>query len=269
MCFDIDLLGVAGHRGSMPTSDPPTPDTDRTDAVILDAAEALLAETPTPSMAAVARRAGVSRGTVYRRFADRDALLARVAARRGVPVETLERRPRDRLLDGVGAVLAELGPAGLTVDAVARVAGLGPATVYRHFAGRDALLAAFAAERSPRRLAGMLDASTGDDIEGDLLRMAEAGVGFARAQPGLVRLMLSGRGVEDDSAPLGSGRRARDALVDYFTRQVAAGRLRGDPEAMALAFGATVLALGGHAALEPRDAARFVVGLLLDGLRPP
>lgn len=244
---------------------------DPTDAAILDAAEALLDEGIEPTMAAVARRAGVSRGTVYRRVSDRDALLARIAARRGVSPDALVRPPRARLLDGVSQVLAAEGVDGLTVDAVARAAGMGPATVYRHFDGRDALLAAFAAERSPRRLVAMLDASPGDDIVGDLTRLAEAGVRFAREQPGLVRLMVVDRAASARlAARMGGGRRAREALIDYFARQVAAGRLRGaSPRMMALAFGSTVLALGGDDAVDVSEAARFAVTLFLDGLRPP
>ncbi len=247
------------------------PPADPIDDAILDAAEALLDASAAPTMAAVARRAGVSRGTVYRRFSDRDTLLARVAERRGLPVEALVRTPRERLLDGVSQVLAADGIDGLTVDAVARAAGLGPATVYRHFDGRDALLGAFAAERSPRRLVAMLDASPGDDIVGDLTRLAEAAVRFAREQPGLTRLMVVDRAASARlAARMGGGRRAREALVDYFERQVAAGRLRaGSARMMALAFGSMVLALGGDRDLPVDEAVRFAVDLFLDGLRPP
>lgn len=241
---------------------------DPTDDAILDAAESLLDERGELGMAAIARRAGVSRGTVYRRFGDRDALLARVAERRGVAADALVKGPRERVIDGVSQVLARDGLDGLTVEAVAAAAGIGVATVYRHFEGRDGLLAAFAAERSPRRLVAMLDESPGDDIAGDLGRLAEAGVRFVRAQPALVRLMMGevGAGL---SSRLGGGRGARAALVDYFERQVEAGRLRGRPRSMALAFAAIVLALGSDAQTDPEHAIRFSVDLFLSGLRPP
>lgn len=243
------------------------------DEPILTAALAVLTERGDLTMGAVARRAGVSRGTLYRRFGDRDRLLARVAERQGTSAAALVRGPRERLLDGVGAVLAEHGLAALTVDAVARHAELGPATVYRHFESRDALLATFAAERSPRRLVAMLDESPGSDIEGDLRRLAEAGLRFAHEQPGLVRLAM-GPDAERFSARTGDSRRVRVALVEYFGRQVAAGRLVGEPRLMAASFAGMVLALGtpelsGEAASDPEVMAAFVAQMMVHGLRPP
>lgn len=244
--------------------------TDSTDDGILDAAAALVDAGTGFSMAAVARRAGVSRGTVYRRFTDREALLQRLAERRGVALSAVSVDTRERLLDGVGQVLASAGPEGLTVDAVAAAADLGPATVYRHFDGRDALLVAFATERTPRRLAAMLDESPGDDIAGDLHRLAAVAVRFAREQPGLIRLMVSDSpAARHLQARVARGRRARDALFDYFSRQVEAGRLMGSPELMGLAFGALALAVAQSEATPPDEAARFAVQLFLDGLRPP
>ncbi len=239
---------------------------DAQDDPILEAAWALLRAQGHFTMAAVARRAGVSRGTVYRRYADRDRLLARLAEVRGAPVAV--QGPRERALDAVGALLDEGGPAALSVEAVARRAGLGPATIYRHFDGRDGLLAAFVDERSPRRLVAALDASPGDDVEGDLSRLAEAGLRFTRAQPGLVRLMLTEGGGAIRRAAQGS-RRLQHALTDYFERQVASGRLVGDPDTLAVAFVGMILTIGGESRAEPTEAAALIARMFARGLRPP
>ena len=64
---------------SLPTRDPREDETDR----VLDAAAALLAENGLRgvSMEAIARRAGISRATLFRRVPGRDALLQRLARR--------------------------------------------------------------------------------------------------------------------------------------------------------------------------------------------
>ncbi len=48
---------------------------------------------------------------------------------------------RQALVDATLALIAEKGPQGFTVSEAAKVADVTPAAVYRHFAGRDDLLA--------------------------------------------------------------------------------------------------------------------------------
>jgi AcrR family transcriptional regulator len=65
-----------------------------------------------------------------------------------LPVDAPERRPgrpRDAradtaIIEAAVAVLAERGPAGFTVDAVATLAGCGKATIYRRWPSRSQLL---------------------------------------------------------------------------------------------------------------------------------
>ena len=66
---------------------------DRTSSSILDAARRELAESPALSFGAVARRAGVTRATVYNRFGSRAALLDSLAPRPTTP-EPASRDPR-------------------------------------------------------------------------------------------------------------------------------------------------------------------------------
>ncbi|GAB3461323.1 TetR/AcrR family transcriptional regulator [Actinophytocola sediminis] len=88
---------------------PGRPRSREADAAILDAALDLLIErgAEATSIEQVARRAGVTRATVYRRFPDKTQLLiATVEAAYGDPPPTPEIRDVEHLLAGWAAVLA-------------------------------------------------------------------------------------------------------------------------------------------------------------------
>jgi AcrR family transcriptional regulator len=57
------------------------------------------------------------------------------------------RPPRERLLAAAGELFYEYGIAATGVDAVLARAQVSPATMYAHFAGKDALVAAYLEER--------------------------------------------------------------------------------------------------------------------------
>lgn len=88
--------------GSHPQGPPQRADARRNRRRLLDAAEALVLETGgEPSRDAVARRAGVGVGTLYRHFPDRQALL------RAVVLDVL-----DRTIEAGGTALAESASGG-------------------------------------------------------------------------------------------------------------------------------------------------------------
>lgn len=101
---------------------------------------------------------------------------------------------RNALIVAGQALLAEEGVAGLDLRKVARRAGVSHAAPYRHFADRQALLAAIA-EEGFRRLtlemrAAFVDAP--DAPEAQLLGIARAYVRFARERPAHMREMFGG-----------------------------------------------------------------------------
>lgn len=237
---------------------------------ILAAAGALLDEGDDLTMGALAARAGVSRGTVYRRYGDRAGVVAALAEARGVAVAALGADVRSRALDAVASLIAERGISGTSVEAVAQRAGVGAATVYRHFVDRRGLLAAFAAQRSPRRLLPRVEA--GGEAGEVLFEVVVGVIEFARDNPGLVRMMFADD--PESRALLGEmreGPRMSAALAGYFAGEVEAGRLWGEPEAMAAALAGMVLGLfqfgGGDALGDVEAQARWVVSLFLDGCR--
>lgn len=88
---------------------------DRTAAAILDAAAHAFSERGNTNMADVAEAAGVSRATLYRYFADRDALLEALAARAlgeaasRIAGAGLERAPVDEAIERVVRAFTAVG----------------------------------------------------------------------------------------------------------------------------------------------------------------
>ena len=64
-----------------------------------------------------------------------------------MPPGAANRSARERLLSAATELFYESGIAATGVDAVLRRAGVSPATMYAHFAGKDALVAAYLEQR--------------------------------------------------------------------------------------------------------------------------
>jgi AcrR family transcriptional regulator len=97
---------------------------------------------------------------------------------------------RTALIDAALDRLDQHGAAELSLRAVAKAVGVSEAAPYHHFADKEALERALAAEgfgRLTDRLTGALMASAPGE---DLHRLAEAYIGFALDQRGLFRLMV-------------------------------------------------------------------------------
>ena len=115
------------------------------------------------------------------------------------------------------------GSAGLSLRAVARRAGVSPTAPYRHFADRDALISAVAAE-GYRELADCLAAAHPEPrTPDDLAAVAIAYVRFALDNPALFRAMF----VE----PCDPANEERVAAVATITAYVGALVTRVFPEA--------------------------------------
>ena len=98
---------------------------------------------------------------------------------------------RRTLIEAALTAVERRGTAAITLRGVARDAGVSQAAPYNHFADKDALLAAVAAEGF-RRFAAALDVA-GSAASGARARAAALGrtyVGFAHAHAALFRLMF-------------------------------------------------------------------------------
>lgn len=110
---------------------------------------------------------------------------------------------RNALIRAGQVLLAEEGVAGLDLRKVARAAGVSHAAPYRHFADKQALLAAIA-EDGFYQLAEGMDAAIGQaptNAAAQLEQLARAYVRFALDHPAHMREMFSGLAVKRAAYP--------------------------------------------------------------------
>jgi AcrR family transcriptional regulator len=183
---------------------------------------------------------------------------------------------RDRLIDAAAQLLDEGGPAAVTLREVGRLAGVSHNAPYKHFAGKEDLLAAVAARElaRPRRPA---PGGRGSPVEA-LRQFMHGYVDWATRYP--ARFKLTFGSWSGDSAELAAAATAaRSALVAAVAAAQASKDLPdGDPERLAALIlaathGAVDLALSGHLAktgkghADPKDLVDDLLSHLRDGGR--
>ena len=152
---------------------------------------------------------------------------------------------RRALVDAALRLVEREGPSGLTLRAAARLAGVSQAAPYRHFADKQALLAAVA-EEGFRAMTGAMRTATSPLRDEPLLRFRALGlayVGFARGHPAHFRVMF-GPELADRSTHPSLAEAAAEAftlLVDAIADCQRAGLAReGDPGEFAVTAWSTV-----------------------------
>jgi AcrR family transcriptional regulator len=183
----------------------------------------------------------------------------------GRPLRADAQRNRDRLLGVAVRVFSQDGP-DVTLDAIAKEAGVGIGTLYRHFPTREALIEA--AYRN--ELARLCDAVP------DLLRTMPADQATRTWMDHYIDYMTTKRGMADAlRVVIASGRtpyaQSRDRLISAITMLLeagaAAGTLRADVEpADVFASLAGVSLTAGEPA--QRAQAGRLLDLLMDALHP-
>ncbi len=152
---------------------------------------------------------------------------------------------RDRLVACAFDMLREGDPADVSIREVSRRAGVASGTPYHHFGDRDGLLAACARVGWEELAAALADVDDALDADAQMAAIARAYLGFAFANPGLYRLMMS--------AGAGNAIHAQDIVVvrseamGQVTRRLAG---RGDDAAALKARGTALWSLAhGYAML--------------------
>jgi len=165
---------------------------------------------------------------------------------------------REGLLEAALAILGRGSAAALTLRAAAREAGVSPAAPYRHFADRDALIAAVAERGFAALFDRMRATATKARVspERALQEIAVAYLRFALERPAEYRVMF-GRELADRARHTGLQQTSTQVfalLAEGIAGLQRAGRVRpGDAHAMALTawalvHGLAMLALDGRAA---------------------
>ena len=180
------------------------------------------------------------------------------------PLRADAQRNRDRLLAVAVRAFSEDGP-DVTLESVARDAGVGIGTLYRHFPTREALV-----EAAYRNELGRLC-----DAAADLLQVGPPDQATRIWMDRFIDYMTTKRGMADalraliacGGDPFAQSRgRLLDAITTLLAAGAAAGTMRSDVEP-----GDVMASLSGVslAAGEPaqRDQARRMLDLLMDGLR--
>ena len=181
---------------------------------------------------------------------------------------------RGRLCDAAAKLFLEEGEAALSMRRLASEVGCSPMAPYRHFADKEALIAAIRTQAF-NRLAETLDGVERNERH----RAADIGdayVRFARANPAAYKLMFD-LGQPDAAAYpelAVAAARARESISGYVRELVEAGVLVGDPVELGYVFwaaihGLIVLDLAGRIPADRGFEAlrRRTLGALMRGLR--
>jgi AcrR family transcriptional regulator len=180
------------------------------------------------------------------------------------PLRADAQRNRVRLLDAAVRAFSQEGP-DVTLDAIAKDAGVGIGTLYRHFPTREALVEA----TYRNELARLCDAVSG------LLETLPPDEAMRTWMDRFVDYMTTKRGMAEVlRAVIASGgnpyAHSRDRLLATITTLLEAGAAAGTVRSD-IAPGDVLTSLSGVslAAGEPaqRDQARRLLDLLMDGLR--
>ncbi|MFD0691379.1 TetR/AcrR family transcriptional regulator [Actinomadura fibrosa] len=190
------------------------------------------------------------------------------------PMRADARRNHERLVATARAAFLEHGT-GASLDDIARRAGVGSGTLYRHFPTRDDLLHAVLRDWIDALLA---DAEAllagGDGAGGDSgevlagwLRAYLSGAAAPRGTAAVLVEALSARAGGTCTALGGPARAICDATARLLARAQDAGTVRADVDARDLLRLANAIGIAAERAPEPAAYAGRMLALLFDGLR--
>jgi AcrR family transcriptional regulator len=186
-----------------------------------------------------------------------------IEEREDKPVRADARRNRIRVLEAAQRAFTEEGKL-VTLQEIARRAGVGAGTVYRHFPSKEDLFAAVLQQRVESLIAEAHTLTGADDPAAAFFAFLNHMVEEGRTKRDLIEAMAS-EGIDTTSPTAPTNAELRAAITELLTRAQEAGAVRtdiGTPEIMALLAG-TILAAQrpGEEELPARVFAVFIDGL--------
>jgi AcrR family transcriptional regulator len=188
-----------------------------------------------------------------------------IPARPPGPMRADARRNRDLLLAAALAAFTEHGADDVSLEEIARRAGVGIGTLYRHFPTRQDLLESVyrdQVEALCALAAGLLGAPSPGDALATWLR---AMLAFSTTKRSLVTSMLA---TMDQTSEIFSSCSAviRQAVESLLARAQEAGEIRPDVDAGDIMRLSHAITVATERAPGPPEQAERLLGLMLDGL---
>ncbi|MDH6117238.1 helix-turn-helix domain-containing protein [Kitasatospora sp. GAS204B] len=175
-------------------------------------------------------------------------------------------RNRARVLQVARAQLAA-GDRSLQLNVIARLAGVGVGTVYRHFPNRHALIEALSAERFRELVEEAQAAADAEDALAGLHRLLRFALDRALDEPGFAAVLESAGDADAQTSEMKA--ELDRAVADLLDRARRAGAIRsgiGADDVRRLLCGVEHAVRSGHSDPARRE---LYLGVLLEGLRPP
>ncbi|MFD0418053.1 TetR/AcrR family transcriptional regulator [Streptomyces sp. NPDC127108] len=189
----------------------------------------------------------------------------------GRPARADAVRNRERIVAAAREAFAEAGPEA-SLNEIARRAGVGPGTLYRHFSGRPELLAAVLKERIDTLCAHAQDLLTADSAGAALAEWLRAFLDHARVNQGLGGALMLEELEATGALGTDCHQRIRDAAGALLVRAQDSGDARRDLAAadlvqlvigVALSTAHKQASTGGD-----REQPERLLGLVLDATKP-
>jgi AcrR family transcriptional regulator len=183
----------------------------------------------------------------------------------GTAMRADARRNRQRLLDAALQVYAEHGADDASLDEIARRAGVGIGTLYRHFPTRQALLEAVYRDQV-EELCAVARELDGEAPEQALERWLRALMAFATTKKNLSGALTSGP--DKSEVATSCSVMVREAATRLLAEAQRTGQVREDVDAIDLLRMSHALALAADMPYSHPDQGERLMSVLLAGLRP-